>query len=376
MSVRRAHKSAQGFAAAAFLAVGVALAGCSGDALIPPSSGSVFGSPGDTSGLAPPPPLGKTDFTPPGVTPGSNTGTAVSGQINQIRGALVDLQGNLTDANNALQALRGQTIANAQRYNGLVAAISARLQVGTTPGNPVLVSQWNQAQQALEIMNRDIAGMTRVANAVAQDSSRAAYLVESVNATYQLRGAVEEDHRQLRVLQAELNGTVDLIDRLVTEVTDDIARQTAYLANERGNLNTLFQAIDVGQFYGASLGNRSFGVSQAPISAPRAAAVSQAARRPLVVIRFDQPNVAYQAALYNAASQALQRYPNAVFDVVGVTPAVVAPGRSAIAVSSASKNADKVARSLTGMGLPPSRVIRQSQVSPAVQTAEVHVYVR
>lgn len=364
------------------LATGLLVAACSGGALLPPSSGSAFGLSGDTSGLNPPPPLGTTDFAPPGVTGGPSTGTAVNRQIRQLRGALEDVQDRLGDANTALQEVRRNTVLNAQQYNGLKAAISARLQVGTTPGNPVLVSQWNQAQQQLNQMSTDIAAMTRIANQVASDSSRAAFLVDNVQSTFQLRGAVEEDHRQLAVLQDELYRTVNLIDRLVTEVTDDIARESAYLGTERANLNTLFQAIDAGQFYGTSLGNRAVpGVpsgsyaSATPYTAapPRATA---AADRPLVVIRFDRPNVAYQQALYSAASQALQRKPDAGFDVVAVTPAQVAPGRSAISVTNASRSADQVARTLAGMGVPPTRIARAARRSPTAQTAEVHVYVR
>ena len=41
--------------------------------------------------------------------------------------------------------------------------------------------------------------------------------------------------------------------------------------------------------------------------------------RPLVVIRFDRRNVKYQV-LYDAVSRALERRPNARFELVAVSP--------------------------------------------------------
>ena len=58
--------------------------------------------------------------------------------------------------NQELQIIRRTTTQNAQRYHGTVAAINARLQLGTTPGNPVLVSQWNTAQAELDRIGLDI----------------------------------------------------------------------------------------------------------------------------------------------------------------------------------------------------------------------------
>ena len=55
-----------------------------------------------------------------------------------------------------LQAIRVTTAQNAAAYYGTVAAVQARLQVGTTPGNPILQQQWAQAQAQLDTLNLDI----------------------------------------------------------------------------------------------------------------------------------------------------------------------------------------------------------------------------
>lgn len=326
-----------------------------------------------------PPQLGTSTFEPPAVTPGSATGTVVGAKVNQMRGELGRLQSNIQQHNSGLQALRQQTVAHAQRYHGTVAAINSRLQVGTTPGNPILVAQWSTAQTQLDGFARDIAEMNSLANRVASDSSTASYLLETTRATYGLAGAVDEDHRQLSVLEDEVNRTVVLIDRLLNELSDDINRQSAYLGGERKNLTTLSVAIKNGELLGSSLANRAYDV-QPYQSRPGRGAVPQAAqtgqRRPLVVIRFDRPGVEFEQALYTAVSRALERRPQAGFDLVAVAPASGSAADVARATNAARRNAESVMRSLASMGLPASRVTMSAGTSGDAQTNEVHIYIR
>src|SRR5699024_2298589 len=136
---------------------------------------------------------------------------------------------------------------HSQRYHAAVATINARLQVGTTPGNPQLVNQWNVAQAELTRIDGDVASMNGLANEVAGASTMASYLLETTRAAYGLTGAVEEDHRQLAILEDEVNRTVVLIDRLLNELSEDISRQTTYLSTERRNMTTLSLAIKNGE---------------------------------------------------------------------------------------------------------------------------------
>ena len=101
-----------------------------------------------------------------------------------------------------------------------------------------------------------------------------------------------------------------------------------------------------------------------------------AGRRPLVVIRFDRPNVNYQQALYTAVSQALQRKPDAQFDLVAVTPLKGGTARVALDSNAARRNAQSVLRSLTDMGLPPSRVAMSATTAQDTSSSEVRLFVR
>lgn len=351
-----------------FLILGMAfvLAGCSfaSEALFPSLGGE--GSTSYYDGA--PPSLGSTDFEPPRITPGQPTGTFVGQKVLGFRSELQQLRDSISQRNQQLQQIRAETVAHSQAYHESVANINARLQVGTTPGNPELQGRWNQAQQRLDLIGTDVARMNQLATQVASDSAMAVYLLDSVRAAFSLSGAVDEDHRQLRILEDETNQTTVLIERLLTELSQDISRQQSYVANERGNLGTLSLGITSGQLYGASLGNQS---------AIRSAGFTPTAdRRPLVVIRFDRQNVAYQQALYQAVSRAIERRPDAAFDLVAVSPALGSAGDQASSAATARRNAEQVLRSLSEMGLPANRVRMSATSSPTASSNEVHLYVR
>ena len=326
------------------------------------------------------PVLGTTNFEPAPVTPGEPTGTFVGKKVASMRGELTQLIEQIRTHNVELQDLRAKTIQDSQRYHGTVAAINARLQVGTTPGNPILVQQFNSSLSDLDRLSSDIAQMNSLANKVAEDSTMSSYMLESVQATFGLSGAVDEDHRQLAILQDEVNQTVVLIERLLKEVTEDVRRQTNYVAAERANLNALAAGVKAGEIYGTSLSNRmsapNTGITSSVTRPSFQRSTVSANRRPLVVIRFDRSKVNYQQALYTTVSQVLDRRPGATFDLVAVTPEQVSPGQQAIGSTQARRQAEQVLRSLTEMGLPPNRVGLSASTSRTAQSNEVHLYLR
>ena len=311
---------------------------------------------------------------------GQPTGTLVGQKVAVMRGELQRLKAQLGQQNSQLQQIRQATTNNAQRYHGTVAAIGARLQLGTTPGNPILVNQWNAAQAELDRISSDIATMNTLANQIATNSSLAAYVLESARAAYGLTGAIDEDHRQLALLEDETNRAVVLIDRLLSEINEDVARQTSYVAGERSNLTTLSSSITNGELHGSSLMARAFSAGAQPASfstssTPRRGFVA-GGRQPLVVIRFDRPDVPYQQALYTAVSKTLQVRPDAKFDLVAVTPNRGNASEQAMAQSTIKKYTNGVLKSLMDMGLPASRIALSASSSGTAASNEVHLYIR
>ncbi len=304
----------------------------------------------------------------------TETGTVVGQRVFRLSGDLERLQGSIGQHTRDLDLMRAGSVSDAQGYNELVGAIQSRLQVGTTPGNPILVRQWNDAQATLDKISTDVGRMNGLANEVADDSALAAFVLESTRATFGLTGAIDEDHRQLSLLEDEVNRTVVQIDRLLNELNEDVARQSNFVGRERSNLTVLSLAVKNGELFGRSLQNRAF-ASSAPAVAP-AQVSGAAAARPLVVIRFDRIDVDYEQPLFTALNEALTRRPQASFELVAVTPQQGTPAQVALNASASRRNAEDVLRTLSEMGLPRDRVGVTSSSSAEALTSEVHVFVR
>jgi len=307
------------------------------------------------------------------VTAGRNTGTSVGAKVESLREELRGLQGTMVSQTGRVNTARARATANSRDYHETKGAITSRLQRGTTPGNPELVTQWNSAQAELDAISADINTMSGLSTEIATNASTANYLLEATQATFSLSGAIEEDHRQLRILQDETRQTTVLIERLLTELRDDIARQTTYVANERSSLTTLANAIKAGELFGSGLAVSNI----APPAATAASRPAPAAGSPaLVTIRFDRPNVQYQQALYTALSRALEVRPAAQFDVVAVSPSAGSPDRVQLGQSQSRRNAESVVRTMNEMGLPADRIRLSATTRGDVTANEVRVYVR
>lgn len=86
-----------------------------------------------------------------------------------------------------------------------------------------------------------------------------------------------------------------------------------------------------------------------------------------MVIRFDRPDVAYEPALYQALSRALERRPDATFDLVAVSP-------NEAGQATVRREADNVFKSMTSMGLLAERVAMATMAQASATTPEVYIY--
>jgi len=307
-------------------------------------------------------------ITPVTIDGGADTGTQVNRTIQNLRNQMAGIEQKLAANAQRLADLRNQGANAAGAYQQSKALITTRLQVGTTKGNPELVSQWNNAQSALDALSGNINQLNALGTDVSNDSSNAHFALDQIGATFNVSGAVDEDHRQLSLLEDETSQTIVLVDRLLKEVSDDVQRQTSYVGSERGSLTVLASAIKNGELYGGTPG----------LTATAATGGMQlaSAGTPLVVIRFDQPNVDYQQILYAALNQALQARPNADFQVVAVAPTKGNAASVRIAQTAARRHAQEVMRSMTDMGVPATRLGVASATDPGAADSEVRVFVR
>ena len=130
-------------------------------------------------------------ITPVPIEGGANTGTAVSASIATLRGQVQTLEDHLAANASKLTDLRNQGAESAMAYHESKARITTRLQVGTTRGNPELVTEWNNAQSSLDSLAGNINGLNALAASIAQDSSTAHYALDQIQATFNVSGAVD-----------------------------------------------------------------------------------------------------------------------------------------------------------------------------------------
>jgi len=392
-----------------------------------PSKGDMGGN--DLSAPAPAMPLAASEGSDSLSGFGPSSGTVVGNRGLELRDEVLRLRQSVNLNSQEFQNQRGGGTAGAVQYHSTVAAITARLQNGTTRGNPILLRQWDEADAALNEVSSSMGRLNSLQTAVDADASLASYLLESIQAAFELSGAVDEDHDQLKILRDEVSRLVVQLDYLRNQITNDIQRQTMYVTTERANLQALAFAIQRGELVGSSLANRpvvvnappvqsmptamipqnqasgpapgTFGPhpmspsalmqeeAPSPMAAPMSPAptaglmptpdgsnVSPTSGHLLVLIRYNQPVVDYEAQLSQAVGQALERRPNAQFSVVAVSPSSGDPADLAKEQENAGRDADAVKRSLVQLGLSPSRISQASTQTQNASTPEVHVYVR
>lgn len=336
--------------------------------------------------------------------------TVVGNKVAALNKDLFGLQSRVGSLAKRLRDIENGGRNLAAAYYANVATINTQLQTGTTPGNPRLVQKLDAAQQSLDQLSNHVAGLNGLAVEIADAASVGAFLLETVRSTYSLSGAIEEDHARLAQMEDQVNNAILTIDRLLNDVNDDLTRTTAYLSTERNNIRTLSLAVSSGDLFGRSLANNPFSgapmsnmsnmvqpaayapsapmmaapavmaapsMAQVPPQAmPMPAPQQSAGNRPLAKIRFDKPNVEYEQPLYVAVQNAMAKYPNARFELIAVHPTSGNAAQVAIESTKARRNAEKVLRDLTQMGLSMNQIDLSYSPMAEARSSEVHLYIR
>ena len=325
------------------------------------------------------PELGTTNFEPLDITEGGNTGTFVGQKVIGFRKELGQLQDSIRKYNEDLQKLRASIINNAMQYQKVIGAIEAKLQVGTTPGNPQMYALLQNAQNSIQIMSSNTNALNRLSARVTSDAAMTTYLLDSIQSAFGVSGAVDEDHRQLRILENETNQTAILFNSLSAELNNDIMRQQQYLETAQNNIVDLNSAIKVGNYNGVNYygNNASVSPSYTTNSGYRGNSNVQTKKTtysssPLFVAKFNKKDVNFKDGLRQAVGSAMQRKQNVMFEVVAITPL----NGSALSKSSAQNNAGMVFEEMIKMGVSPDKISLGARTSETASSAEVHIYVK
>ena len=279
------------------------------------------------------------------------------------------------------EEVKSRVYGASTQFYGTVAAVNTKLQLGTTPGNPVLVRQYDQAQTELDNIEAYMREINLLNQKVNADAGVVALLKSTINKTLRLAGAIDQDHRQLELLEDDTEKLEIDIARLINEITEEISRQAGFTKIENQNMLVLAVAIRNGESMGTGILNRSFLAAQAlaeagPPDQQLDAPKINISGLPLVVIRFDDPDINYEKTLFDAIGVTVDKKPDATFGLVAVSPIGKNEGETRINSSKVKKYAERVLRSMVSFGLPSKKVALSAKTSGDVVVPEVHIYVQ
>lgn len=330
------------------------------------------------------PTLGSTNFEPIEISRVGNTGTLVGQKVIAFRKELTELQDSIKQNNTELQKVRSSVIDNAIEYHNTTAAMEAKLQVGTTPGNPIMYQMLQKAQGNVVVMDENANTLNNIYNQAVSDMSVVNNLQESIRATYGVSGAIDEDHTQLRTLENETSQTAILISSLLSEVGNDYNRQVEYTNTARNYLTSLDSAIKVGSY---GIRNeplppvQTSSVYSAPVSAKAQSSGTYSSTqkrdnavsgKPLFVAKFNKGTINYKDSLNSAIKAAQSKNNGLRYEVVAVTPVTAANSLR----STAQNHAAEVFEEITKAGVSPDKIDLLSKTSETASGAEVQVFVK
>jgi len=303
------------------------------------------------------------------------TGTFVGGKINQFRADLSSIQNAISSHNNDFLRFKDLVDEQTSIYQGLSSAIRSRLQIGTTPGNPILVGQWNDAQRALEDMQNNVNNLQIVNNRVTADAALITHLKNAIDSSFFISGAIDEDHNQLKVLNDDVQRTSVLYARLMDELEQKISREIMILNDERQYMKKLAEDVEVGKFGGRVSSPPTTSSNIQEQAEPKSIDTVNIAPlnydNAILVIKFDDTNFDYSTALFESISNALEQMPSANFEVVAVSPT----GGASFS-DKARQRASEVFGKIVEMGVPSERMTLTSSNSTTAQAEEVHIYLK
>ena len=309
------------------------------------------------------------------------SGTFVGQKINPLREDFVAVAEAFSIHRDSYEEIKSRVYGASTEFYGTIAAINTKLQLGTTPGNPVLVRQYDQGQSELDNIEEYMREINLLNQKVNADAGVVALLKSTLNKTLRLAGAIDQDHRQLELLEDDTEKLEIDIARLINEITEEISRQAGFAKIENQNMLVMAVAIRNGEAMGTGILNRSFLAAQALADAgppDQQLDVPQVniTGLPLVVIRFDDPDINYEKTLFDAIGTTVDKKSDATFGLVAVAPIGKNEGETRINSSKVKKYAERVLRSLVSFGLPSKKVALTAKTSGDVVVPEVHIYVQ
>lgn len=305
----------------------------------------------------------------------------VQNSINILRTAGQDMDETLDSRNKRFAGHKEEIRSSARSYLDVIADIRATLQVGTTPGNPVLMEKLGVAASNMSSLSAEIEKLQDLSNLISKDMTQVSFLQRTVNNAMQLAGGTDEDHQNLDRIRIALDKKANDLVLMQGSVNSLIARQLGLQDIHRKEFNQLTQLIRKGV--------NTHSVISRPLDAP---AMTQTPGKPIKGVETPNLKVSaaaplkpalfkmkpqernFEQALYAVVSKAYAQDQNIEFKILGVA----AVGSNVKATAANNKRArvavDRLLEALVEIGVPASRVKTDTLADTTVQETEVRLY--
>jgi hypothetical protein len=300
--------------------------------------------------------------------------TYVGQRILEMQNEFNKLDNEISEKRISFNLLKSNGIKSAENYHSIVGAIAARLQIGTTPGNPILLDQFENAQTELASVSAQGQNIVDVGNKISLLSTRVSYLLEQARAAKKLRGAVDQDHRDLSSFQDTLKRRSVDVMRSLEELNETIRRREIFLAAERRRLTLLANAISIGESFGTGLGTvKSLPVSNENNSYDQKSQ-SSVSPSPIAIFKIRSESENYHQDWFGAVSAVMEKAPKAKFTLVAVSSSAGNASKQAERAANAKLDVGKLISSLIAMGMPVDRLSVNSLSVASIENTEVRLY--
>ena len=310
------------------------------------------------------------------VVNGSYTGTFVGQRVAAFRQELKQLEQAQKSNQKELDKISANISRNANLYQKTVSSVQNKLQAGTTPGNPNMYAMLQQAQGNVQNMFANANALENLSTKTATTLTSVNYLENSISAAFNISGAVDEDHKQLRDLQSEAMSLAQKASALNESVSSAANFQQQNAVQSSQEINALHDSVKTG----SSSTTFSRPISRHNLNRTPLVSTSGNMNRiphrnnaslngmPLFSVRFTDNNVNYKEGLNTAVKSALSRKPNAIFDIVAVS--------SSNNQNRAQQQASKIFSEVVGLGANANNVNLNARINERAPITEVLLFVR
>ncbi len=316
----------------------------------------------------------ETRQSPTGVRPLQVSESLIASDIQQLGQTLAAMLARAAIDVNRVTALTASSERKGEEYFGTVSAIEQRLQIGSPPSNPVLIQQWNEAQAALDQMAWDVNGLDRVSLNLGEHDAAIANLELQLRTYEQSNKATQIDRRNIQQLLADAASARQSHIWVQDTILESMRQSARLLQDERPRLAQIQIQIIGGS---ASLAGDVMTPPRPSLRAPELnVGDDNMALPPLVIIRFDRPNVVYGDQLRSAINQARAIDPEMQFRVVAVSPNIRTFDTRLRAQAQASQFAQSVMRSMSRLGVAEQDMTLAFDENETARSSEVHIHIQ